>query len=46
MIEAYYAGRGNLKGIFKVGRHDGEVGEGEVSNALYLYKLFSIARFN
>lgn len=44
MIEAYYAGRGNLKGIFKVGRHDGEVEE--VSNALYLYKFFSIARFN
>lgn len=28
MIEAYYAGRGNLKGISKVGRHDGKVGEG------------------
>lgn len=30
MIEAYYAGRGNLKGIPKVGRHDGEVGKGEI----------------
>lgn len=45
MIEAYYAGRGNLKGISKVGRHDAKVGEGSC-RMLYLYKLFRIARFN
>lgn len=36
MIEAYYASRGNLKGIPKVGRHDGEVGEGEIVECFVL----------